>query len=162
MKRTAIPALLLALALAGAAAGPAAAQEGRKAPAAPEPFSFYGLRFGMSAEEVRSIVATNEQGTEVVKPGHGMMLLTLAYDFKGRLAEIRAAYQRPETPLRDEALLRAINDRFVQPVSAKYREISVSIDQYSNRAAATLVFLALDQRQEALEHYRAEYLKLLD
>lgn len=154
-----IAALLLALVFCAAA--PAASQG--SAPGDPkEKFSFYGLRFGMTADEVRQVMPTNKDGTDVVRPGHGMTQLSLTYDIRGRLFEIRAAYERQDDPLRDEALQRALRERFVQPVPARWREVSVNTDQYTNRAATTLVFTALDLREEVITSMKEEFLRAME
>jgi len=140
----------------------AAAQEAKKGEAGRETFSFYGLRFGMTVEEVRAVVQTGERGTEVLKPGHGMMYQLMAYDYRGRLAEIRAWWERPAEPQREEGLRRALTEKFVQPAAARSREVSASIDEFSNRAVLTLVLVALDLREEGLNHFKGEFLKQLE
>jgi hypothetical protein len=149
----------LALALGAPAAD---AQEAKKGEAGREAYSFYGLRFGMTVDEVRAVVKTGERGTEALKPEHGMMHLVMAYDYRGRLAEIRASWERPAEPQREEGLRRAINEKFVAPAAARSREVSATIDEFSNRSALTLVLVALDLREEGLNHFKAEYLKQLE
>lgn len=153
-------AVLAAVVLLVAAA--ATAQETKKADTGREGFSFYGLRFGMTVDEVRAAVPTGARGTEALKPAHGMMHLSFAYDYRGRLAEIRASWERPAEPQREEGLRRALNEKFVQPAAARSREVSASLDEFSNRAAVTLVLVALDLREEALNHFKDEFLKQLE
>jgi hypothetical protein len=126
-------------------------------------FSFQGLHFRMTREQVRALYPTaNPEATEIRTPGHGMMFLNLGYDHRDRLMEIRASYQRPDTPLADEGLRRALRDRWVAPVTAKYRNVAVSVDEYGNRAAMTVVFLSQDVREESINFFRDEMLKKLD
>jgi hypothetical protein len=123
-----------------------------------EEFSFYGLRFGMSPEQVREVFRTNESATEAIDPRHGMMYLVFTYDFRGRLSEIRASYERPADRLREYGLRQALKDKFIQPTTSRWRGVSADIDESFNRAALTLVLISLDQRQEALEYFKEEYL----
>jgi hypothetical protein len=124
-------------------------------------FSFYGLHFRMTRDQVARIFMTNEQSTEVNKPGHGMMFLTLGYDDKDRLMEIRAAYAQAGDPLVDEGRRRAIREKFVQPLG-RYKNLSVTLDEYGNRAAFTLVIVSQDLREEAISRHKEELLKLLE
>jgi hypothetical protein len=128
-----------------------------------EEFSFYGLRFGMSAEQVQAQFPTANPGaTEIATPGHGMVSLALAYDYRGRLSEIRAAWERPIDRLQDTALRQALREKFTQPIPARWRTVTVDIDEAWNRAALTLVIVSGDLRQEAIEHYKAQYLKRME
>ena len=151
---------LTAAALLVCLAAPAAAQSAR--PAAADEFSFYGLRFGMVREEVKAQRRTNPEGTEVIDPGHGMTSLQLTYDYVGRLTEIRASYERPADKLHELALRQALRERFLQPIGQRWRDVSGDIDEYFNRAALTLVFIATDLRQEALDHFKDQYLKAME
>jgi hypothetical protein len=150
------------VALALLAAAGAHAQEARRGEGAKEEFSFYGLRLGMTEDEARAIYPNAAAGREVMNPGHGMLYLVVQYDWRRRLSEIRAAYERPEDPLRYEALGRALRERFVQPIGARWRDVAVSIDEYSNRAALTLVLSSVDLREESLTHFKNEYLQKMD
>lgn len=125
-------------------------------------FSFYGLRFGMSPEDVRRIVPTTAAGTEAEKPGHGMSFLVFSFDYRNRLQEIRASYSRPPDALQMEALRRALQEKFVQPIGLRWRGIAVKIDEYSNQAAITLVLTSLDQREEAINHFKDSYLQTME
>ncbi len=129
--------------------------------ASAEEFSFYGLAFGMTRDEVRAQVRANDAATEAVRPGHGMMFLSLRYDHRDRLMEIRASYQRPDDPLAFEGLRAALRERLILPVSARFRNISVNADDYSNAAATILVFQNMDMRQGMIDHFKAEALKML-
>src|SRR5512133_294810 len=71
-------------------------------------FSFYGLRFGMTPQEVKQSFPTNPAATEILEPGRGIVSLALTYDYLGRLSEIRAAYERPGDRLRETALRQAL------------------------------------------------------
>ncbi len=126
-----------------------------------EEFSFYGLAFGMTRDEVRAQQHTNDRATEAAKPGHGMMFLSFGYDHRDRLMEIRASYQRPDDPLAFEGLRAALREKFIQPVSARFRNISVNADEYSNAAATVVVFQNMDMRQGTIDHFKAEALKTL-
>ncbi len=159
MKRTLFT-LLIVLAAAGAAR--AAAPETKPPATKPEEFSFYGLRFGLSRAEASTLFKTNEGGTEALKPGHGMMFLSLAYDHRDRLMEIKASYQRPDNPYALEGLRQALQAKFVQPVTARFRNVAVNSDEYGNAAALTLVFQSLDLRQETIDYHRDEMLKKLE
>ncbi len=155
MKKTIVFAILLALAAAPLQAAEARKQEGDR-------FSFYGIEFGMSREEIRAMMTTNAEATEAIKPGHGMEYLTFAYDDRDRLLEIRASYLRPGKPLEEEGLKRALREKFLQSVGARYRNVGVNFDEYGNRAAFTVVFTSLDLREENIEAYKNEVLKRLE
>ena len=155
--RTMATAIFLLLALALAA--PAAAQA---PPAGADVFSFYGLRFGMTKDEVRAVVKTNAEATEVTQVGHGMVFLNLAYDFRGRLNEIRASYERPAGRLQETGLRQALRERFLQPIPQRWRTVIVDLDEQGNRAALTLVLVSGDLRQEEIEHYKKGYLDAMD
>lgn len=157
VRNLAVAALLLALTLPAARAE---AQAGK--PAADDRFSFYGLRFGTVREEVKRLRRTNPEGTEVLDPGHGMVSLHLTYDYLGRLGEIRASYERPADKLHELALRQALRERFLQQIGTRWRDVSGDIDEYFNRAALTLVFVATDLRQEALDHFKEQYLKAME
>lgn len=127
-----------------------------------EEFIFYGLRFGMSPEEVSKVVPTNGAGTEAIEPKHGMRYLQFTFDYRNRLSEIRASWERPADGLRETALRLALKERFVQPITTRWRTISANLDEGFNRAAITLVLLSQGMRQEAIEHFRDEYLRTMD
>jgi hypothetical protein len=91
-----------------------------------------------------------------------MMFLNLAYDYQGRLMEIKAAYPRTDDPLADEGLRRALRERFVQPIGTAYRNLSVQLDEFSNRSAIVLVILSTDVKEEVINHFKEEALKKLD
>jgi len=155
-------ALLLVAALTGAAfvvpARAEAPQEGVKEPA----FAFFGLRFGMSPNEVQAVFPTNPAGTDALEPRHGMMFLSFTYDYRGRLSEIRASYERPADRLRETALRQALREKFILPIGSRWRGLSVDLDENFNRAALTLVIISADMRQEAIDHFKAEYKKALE
>ena len=155
--------LVVAAALAGLLVLAAPAPEVRAQAvrsAAKNEFEFYGLRFGMVREEVKTLRRTNPEGTEVLDPGHGMISLQLTYDYVGRLTEIRASYERPAEKLHELALRQALRERFLQ--SQRLSDVSADVDEYFNRAALTLVFVATDLRQEALDHFKSQYLKAME
>lgn len=156
--RTAAMAALAALALLCGAAG-AGAQAAR---AGAEEFDFYGVRFGMTPEQVRAALPANATGTEALEPKHGMRYLQFVYDYRNRVGEIRASYERPADGLRESALRLALKERFSQPVTARWRDISVALDETSNRAAITLVIVSQAMRQEAIEHFRDEFLRAME
>jgi len=121
-----------------------------------EPFDFYGLRFGMTKEEVNRIMPVLGDGT-VREPGNGMSSLNLRFDREGRLLEIRAQYPRPEDPLRLEGLRRAVKEAFVLPLRSGQPDINATMDEYGNRAALTLVLMSKGIREQNIEHYKEEY-----
>jgi len=127
-----------------------------------EEFSFYGLRFGMDVQEVRRVFPTNADGTEALEVKHGMRFLQFVYDYRNRLGEIRASYERPGDGLREAALRLALRERFIQPISSRWRNVTTSLDENSNRAAIILVLVSQTMRQEAIEHFRDEYLSKMD
>jgi hypothetical protein len=128
---------------------------------AEEPFDFYGLRFGMSGKDAAAAMPyiPGENGLANVKdPGRGMVALTLLFDREGLLMEIHASYPRPEDALELEGVRRALRERFVTPVQAGFKEVTVSLDEY-NRAALTLVFVSRTRREKNIEYYKGEFLK---
>jgi hypothetical protein len=129
-------------------------------PAQEERFSFYGLAFGTTRAEAAKLVQL--QGTMVNNPGHGMSELELVFDREDLLMEIRASWPRPDDPLHYQGFLRALREKFVTPVSAKYPSVSATIDEYSNRAAVRLVFLATGLRERNIEFHKNKYLKMME
>jgi len=127
--------------------------------AADEAFSFYGLQFGMTRDEVDRRFGLD--GSAVRKPGHGMSGLEVAFDREDLLMEIRASWPRPEDPLAYQGLLRALRERFVATVGAKFPTVAVTIDEYSNRAAVQLDFLATDIREKNIDYHKARFLETL-
>jgi hypothetical protein len=123
-----------------------------------EPFSFYGLQFGMTKQEVGRRFPVD--GNLVKNPGHGMSDLEVYFDREDLLMEIRASYPKPEEPFESAGLQRALRERFVGPVSAKYPAIAVTIDEFSNRAAVKVVFLATNLREKSIEFHKNRFLKL--
>lgn len=171
--RIATTAIAVCILAHGAGTVPALAQAQTQAPAQapapapapaqrPDEFSFYGLRFGMTADEARKVLPLNPDGTEALEPKHGMRHLQLAYDYRGRLSEIRAAWERPADGLREAGLRLALRERFVQAIPARWRSISANLDEGANRAAITLVLVAQPLRQQEMEHYRDEYLRTME
>ena len=129
---------------------------------AEEAFDFYGLRFGMSGKDaaVAAPFIPGENGQANVKnPGRGMVALTLVFDREDLLMEIHASYPRPEEPLELEGVRRALRERFVTPVQAGFKDVTVSMDEYANRAALTLVFVSRTRREKNIEYYKGEFLK---
>lgn len=125
-------------------------------------FDFYGIRFGMSREEVKAVMKTDEKATEALNPGHGMMFLTFDYDHMDRLWEMRASYQRPVDQHPLLGLREALKEKFVRPVAARHRDVSVNFDEYSNAASITLIFTSLDRRQTMIDHFKEEALKSME
>ena len=123
-------------------------------------FSFYGLRLGMSRSEAAKIVGL--QGDIVQSPGHGMSELELVFDREDALMEIRASWPRPADALELQGLHRALREKFVGPVGAAFPTVSVTVDEYGNRAAVRVVFLSTTLRERSIDHHRARYRKLLD
>ena len=123
-------------------------------------FSFYGLRLGMQRAEVAKVVVL--QGDTVNAPGHGMIELELVFDRENALMEMRASWPRPAEPLELQGLQRALREKFVGPVTAAFPTVSVSIDEYGNRAALRVVFLSTTLRERSIDFYRARYRKTLD
>ncbi len=158
MKRT-----MAMLVMAVAFAATASAEDVRKGVggAKADVFSFYGLQFGINNEEVKTIFPTVDvEGMEAKKPGHGMSFLTFVYDMRGRLTEIKASYPRSEDPLANEGLRRALKERYLNAM--KFKNISVSLDEYSNRAGMTVIFIAVDLKEEIIEYFKQEALKKME
>lgn len=131
------------------------------APAAAEgEFSFYGLRLGAPRAEVARLVEL--QGETVKAPGHGMSELELVFDRENALMEIRASWPRPVDALELQGLQRALREKFVGPVGAAFPTISVSVDEFGNRAALRVVFLSTTLRERSIDHHRSRFRKLLD
>jgi hypothetical protein len=123
-------------------------------------FSFYGLRLGAARAEVAKVVALD--GNAVNNPGHGMSELELVFDRQDALMEIRASWPRPADPLELQGLQRALREKFVGPVTAAFPSVSVTVDEYGNRAAVRIVFLSNTLRERSIDHHRARYRALLD
>ena len=124
-----------------------------------EPFSFYGLQFGMARAEVAQHFKLD--GNLVKEPGHGLSDIELVFDREEQLMEIRASWPRPEDPFELQGLQRAIRERFVAPISARYPAIAAAIDEYGNRAAVRLVLLSTAIRERNIDYHKSRFLKLL-
>jgi len=161
MRLTTMTGWLLTAALVCTAAAPTRAQTPQEG-AKEQEFSFFGLRFGMSPDEVRAVFPANPAGTDALEPRHGMMFLSFVYDYRGRLSEIRASYERPADRLRETALRQALREKFILPIGSRWRALTVDIDEGYNRAALTLVIISAEMRQEAIDHFKAEYKKALE
>jgi hypothetical protein len=123
-------------------------------------FSFYGLRLGMQRADAAKVVEL--QGDTVKAPSHGMSELELVFDRENALMEIRASWPRPAEPLELQGLQRALREKFVAPVTAAFPTVSVSVDEYGNRAALRVVFLSTTLRERSIDFYRARFRKTLD
>lgn len=128
---------------------------------AQEVFSFYGLRFGMTRGEVQELFP-GPKGVPLQDPGHGMSSLEFFYDREDLLMEIRAGYLRPEGNLENIGLKRALRERFVVPVTEVHPDIDVTIDEFTNRAAYTVVFQSIGIRDKNIEHYKQEFLRAME
>lgn len=127
--------------------------------AADEQFSFYGLQFGMTKAEAGRHVPLD--GTISRNPGHGMSELELVFDREDLLMEIRAGWPRPDGPLELQGFQRALREKFVQVSAVKFPNIAVTLDEFSNRAALRVVFLATGIREKNIEFYKNRFLKTL-
>ena len=125
--------------------------------AAEEQFAFYGLQFGMARAEVAKLFPL--QGDVLKNPGHGLADIELVFDREDQLLEIRAGWQRPDDPLQYQGLLRALRERFQVPIQARFPAVAVTLDEYSNRAAVRLLFLATGLREKNIEHFKNVFLK---
>jgi len=143
---------LLLAACVGSTAQPAAAQQ--------QTLSFYGLQMGMTRADAAQKFKGFDGGT-VRDPGHGIAALELNFDREDLLMEIRAAYLRPADPLEFAGVQRALREKFVAPISAAHPDISVTLDEYGNRAALTLILLATGIREKNIEFHKREFLKQL-
>lgn len=123
-------------------------------------FSFYGLRLGAPRTEVAKIV--DLQGNTVKDPGHGMSELELVFDREDVLMELRASWPRPADPLELQGLQRALREKWVGPVTAAFPTVSVTVDEYGNRAAVRVVFLSTTLRERSIDYHRARFRKQLD
>ena len=126
-----------------------------------EAFSFYGLQFGMTVEEAKSHFPLLDRNA-VPDPGRGMSTLELYFDREERLMEIRAGYVNPEGKLESSGLQRALREKFLAPVRESFPDISVTVDQYGNRAASTVIFQSTGIRERNIEHYKREYLSSME
>jgi hypothetical protein len=126
-----------------------------------EEFSFYGLQFGMTAEEAKGHFSGLDRNV-VSDPGHGISTLELYFDREERLMEIRAGYLNPEGKMEGIGLQRALRERFLAPVKESFPGISVTVDQYGNRAASTVIFQSTGIREKNIEHYKREYLSTME
>ena len=128
---------------------------------AEEEFSFYGLQFGMSSKAAAAVAPFTEgqKGqANVLKPGHGMTGLTLVFDREDLLMEMYASYPRPEEALELEGAKRALREKFIMPLQAAYKDITVTLDEF-NRAALTLSMVSRTRRERNIEYYKGEFIK---
>lgn len=146
-----IATILLLAACVGSAPHSAAAQQ---------QFSFYGLQMGMVRSEAARKV-NGLDGNTVRNPGHGIASLELIFDREDLLMEIRAGYLRPADPFELAGVQRALREKFVAPISTAHPDISVTLDEYGNRAALTLIMLATGIREKNIEFHKREFLKQL-
>lgn len=124
-----------------------------------EPFSFYGLQFGMTRSQIGERFAL--EGDLVKNPGHGMVNVELLFDREGQLMEIRASWPRPEEIHELQGLQRALRERFLGPVASKFPAIAATLDEFGNRAAIRVVFLSTTIRERNIDFHKARYLKVL-
>ena len=143
---------LLLAAFVGVAPHPAAAQQ--------QPLSFYGLQMGMTRADAAQKV-NGLEGNTVRDPGHGIVTLELNFDREDLLIEIRASYLRPSDPLEFTGVQRALREKFVAPISTAHPDISVTLDEYGNRATLTLILNSTGLREKNIEFYKREFLKQL-
>ena len=125
-----------------------------------ESFSFYGLQFGMARGDTPKHFP-NDDG-RVENPGHGMSSLELIFDREDFLMEIRATYMKPGGEFEKTGLQRALREKFVSPLSSGSPDISVTLDEYGNQAAITVIFQSYGIREKNIEYYKTEFLKMLD
>jgi hypothetical protein len=123
-------------------------------------FSFYGLRLGMPRAEVAKVVEL--QDNLVKSPGHGMSELELIFDRENAVMEIRASWPRPTEPFDIQGLQRALREKFVGPVTAAFPTVSVTLDEYGNRAAIRVIFLSTTLLERSIDYHRARWRKVLD
>jgi len=90
-----------------------------------------------------------------------MSELELVFDREGLLMEIRASWPRPDDPFQYQGLLRALREKFVAPAAAKFPSVAVTLDEYSNRAAVRLIFLATAIRERNIDFHKGTFLKTL-
>jgi hypothetical protein len=126
-----------------------------------EAFSFYGLTFGMTRAEAEMVfpLHTNNMAKE---PEHGMASLELSFDRENLLMAISASYSRPEVRLESTGLKRALREKFAAPVRGNHPEISVTIDEHANRAAIVITFQSNGIKEQNIEYYKGEFLKMME
>jgi hypothetical protein len=126
-----------------------------------ETFSFYGLTFGMTRAEVEKVfpLHTNNMAKE---PGHGMTALELSFDRQDILMTISASFSRPGSKLESTGLQRALREKFAAPVRENHPDISLTIDEYANRAAVVITFQSNGIREQNIEYYKGEFLKIME
>ena len=132
--------------------GPAAGQEA---------FSFYGLTFGMTRAEAEKVFPLHSNNM-AKEPGHGMTSLELSFDREDLLMAIRASFSKPEVKLESMGLKRALREKFSAPVRENHPGIAVTIDEHANRAAMVVTFQSSGIRERNIEHYKGEFLKMLE
>ena len=126
---------------------------------ADEVFSFYDLQFGMTRGEVGRHYPLD--GGLVKNPGHGMSEMEVIFDREDLLMEIRASYPQPDDPFEHAGLVRALREKFVGPTNTKFPAIAVTLDEFSNRAAVKVSFLATSIREKNIDFHKNRYLKAL-
>ena len=124
-------------------------------------FSFYGLKFSMTRDEAAAVFPSLE-GNLVREPGHGMSTLELLFDREDLLIEIRAAYPRPEEKLAQVGARRALKEKFIVPVRDTYPDVEVTLDEYANQTAYTMIFPSGALREKNIEYYKGEFLRSLE
>jgi hypothetical protein len=124
-----------------------------------EPFSFYGLQFGMTRAEVAQHFKLD--GNLVKDPGHGLSDIELVFDREEQLMEMRASWPRPDDPFEMQGLQRAVREKFLATISARYPAIAATIDEFGNRAALRLLLVSTAIRERNIDYHKSRYLKLL-
>ena len=124
-------------------------------------FSFYGLEFGMTRAAVKDLFSLPDDNL-VRKPGHGMSSLELRFDRQGLLLEIRARYDKPDSKFEALGLSRALSEKFTMDVRENHPDVDISIDEFGDRTAVTLVISSRAIREMNIEHYKKHYLGLLE
>jgi hypothetical protein len=129
--------------------------------ASQEVFSFYGLTFGMTRAEAENIFPLHSDNM-AKEPGHGMTSLELSFDRESLLMAISASFSKPDGKLESMGLTRALREKFAAPVRENHPGISLTIDEHANRAAVVVTLQSFGIREQNIEHYRGEFLKILE
>ena len=120
-------------------------------------FDFYGVKFGMSKEEVEEAINKKmcpyyptrkklfkSMGGEwghyhVDSPGHKILSIYFKFDNKGSLNWMKVNYPYSLTsPAKIRPLLNAIKREFAEPIKQRHKDVEVKLDE--KRMRMTLIY----------------------
>jgi|LGOV01.1.fsa_nt_gb hypothetical protein len=131
-----------------------------------EGYSFYGLKFGMTAGEVGQIFPFEVKktfGTGTVSyiaknPGHGMKFMYLHFDQNDRLYQLSGAFPYDNTEIQRKAAMLAIKEKFEATVKERFKDIDVQVEGVWSHTRIRVTLKSKSLEKEYVEHLKEGYL----